>query len=134
MLEWQPAYPGGGQLALYIGLLFGAFGWGISADIIGRKWAFNLSLLMAAVFSIVTGAAPNYASYATFIAISASAAGGNLVLDTTVFLEFLPSNKQYLVVVMALWWGIGQTVSALFAWAFMRMCFFFFSPGIDISV
>ena len=36
--------------------------------------------------------------------------GGNLILDTTVFLEYLPSNKQWLLTLLACWWGIGQMV------------------------
>lgn len=118
-MEMKPSFDGGAQMALYVGLLFGALIWGLSADIIGRKWAFNLSLLTAAVFSIVAGASPNYVSLAAFVALAAFGAGGNLVLDTTVFLEFLPSSKQYLVVTMALWWGVGQTIAGLLAWAFM---------------
>jgi MFS family permease len=118
-LEMQPSYNGGAQMALYVGLLFGALFWGLSADMIGRKWAFNLSLLTAAIFSIAAGASPNYPALATFVALAAFGAGGNLVLDTTVFLEFLPSSKQYLVVTMALWWGIGQTIAGLLAWAFI---------------
>lgn len=120
ILEFGPNYTGGAQLALYIGMLFGALFWGLSADIIGRKWAFNLSLLVASIFSIVSGASPNYIALSAFVALAAFGAGGNLILDTTVFLEFLPSKNQYMIVTMALWWGIGQTVAGLFAWGFMR--------------
>lgn len=120
VLEYQPSYNRGGQMGLYIGLLIGALFWGISADIIGRKWAFNLTLLVSSVFAIIAGAAPNYASWAAFVAISAFGAGGNLVLDTTVFLEYLPQKNQWLVTLMAVWWGVGQTVVGLVAWAFMR--------------
>ena len=41
-----------------------------------------------------------------------------LVLDTTVFLEYLPSNKQWLLTLLAGWWGVGQTVAGLVAWGF----------------
>lgn len=119
--EYDPAYTRAGQLALYIGLLAGALFWGISADIIGRKWAFNLSLLITAIFAIVAGAAPNYASWCTFNALLAFGSGGNLVLDTTVFLEYLPHDHTYMVTLMAAWWGVGQTLPGLIAWGFLRM-------------
>lgn len=119
VLQFNPSYTGGAQIALYAGLLVGALSWGLSADIIGRKWAFNLSLLVASIFTIIAGASPNYPAFATFVALAASGAGGNLVLDTTVFLEFLPSKYQFMIIIMALWWGVGQTIAALFAWAFM---------------
>lgn len=118
--EFDVHYKRAGQLALYIGLLVGALFWGITADIIGRKWAFNLSLLISAVFTIVAGAAPNYESWVFFNAMLAFGAGGNLILDTTVFLEYLPHKYTWLITLMASWWGVGQTVAGLFAWVFLR--------------
>ncbi|EXJ92970.1 hypothetical protein A1O3_01526 [Capronia epimyces CBS 606.96] len=79
VLEYQPSYNRGGQIGLYVGLLVGALFWGISADIIGRKWAFNMSLFLASVFSIGAGAAPNYIGWASLVALGGSGAGGNLV-------------------------------------------------------
>lgn len=83
--EFQPSYKKGLTIAVYVGMLVGALFWGFSADIIGRKIAFNMSLFICAVFTIVAGAAPNWESLGFFIALSAFGAGGNLVLDTTVF-------------------------------------------------
>jgi len=40
-------------------------------------------------------------------------------LDTTVFLEYLPSRDQWLLTLMAAWWGVGQLIAGLFAWAFL---------------
>lgn len=118
--EFSPSYTRAGQLSLYIGLLFGALFWGCTADIIGRRWAFNITLFLAAVFAIVAGAAPNYASWGAFNALSAFGAGGNLVLDTTCFLEYLPHKYTWAVTLMAAWWGVGLTLGGLIAWAFLR--------------
>ncbi|KAJ5129080.1 membrane transporter [Penicillium atrosanguineum] len=117
--QYPPKFTRGAQLGFYLALLVGALFWGSTADIIGRKWAFNFSLLISAIFAITAGAAPSYASWATMVAISAFGSGGNLVLDTTVFLEYLPSNKQWLLTLLAGWWGVGQTVAGLIAWPFM---------------
>jgi len=35
------------------GLAVGAFGWGILVDIVGRKWAFNLTCLITSVFGLL---------------------------------------------------------------------------------
>lgn len=117
--QYPPKFNRGAQLGFYLALLVGALFWGSTADIIGRKWAFNFSLLTSAVFAIAAGSAPSYAAWSTLVAISAFGSGGNLVLDTTVFLEFLPSNKQWLLTLLAGWWGVGQTVAGLVAWPFM---------------
>lgn len=117
--EFHPSFARGLTIAAYVGMLVGALFWGLSADIIGRKFAFNFSLLISSIFAISAGASPNWVSLGTFVALSSFGAGGNLVLDTTVFLEYLPSKQQWLLTLMAAWWGIGQLVAGLLAWAFL---------------
>ncbi|KAK6465124.1 inorganic phosphate transporter [Scheffersomyces coipomensis] len=104
---------------LAAGLLIGALFWGFSADLIGRKVAFNLSLFLSAIFTILTGTMGTMASYCIFVFLYCFAAGGNLVLDTCVFLEFLPHKDQWLLTFFAFFWGIGQTVAVLLAYAFL---------------
>ena len=41
-------------LALYAGLILGAYTWGILADLIGRRLSFNVSLCSSIVLEIVT--------------------------------------------------------------------------------
>lgn len=103
----------------YLGLLLGAVFWGFGADIIGRKTTFNLSLLLASLFGLVTGGMSLYPTYCLFMALSAFGAGGNIATDVTVFLEFSPSKFTWLTTLMAAWWGVGQTVAVLIAWAFV---------------
>ena len=111
-------YPVSSQ-CLYFGMLLGTLFWGFGADLIGRKLAFNLSLLLSAVLTILTGAMGTFTTYCLFIILSCFAAGGNLVLDTCVFLEYLPHKNQWLLTFFAFFWGIGQTLAVLFAWAFL---------------
>lgn len=51
------------SLASQVGLLVGAAVWGFSADVIGRKIAFNTSLFICAIFVLIAGAMPNYVSF-----------------------------------------------------------------------
>lgn len=95
--EFNPAYERALTIAVYVGMLLGALFWGLSADIIGRRFAFNVSLFICSIFSTVAGAAANWISLAVFIALLGFGGGGNLILDTTVFLEYLPSNKQWVL-------------------------------------
>ncbi|CAF1482462.1 unnamed protein product, partial [Didymodactylos carnosus] len=119
ILQYQPSVSKAQTIALYVGLLVGALVWGSSADIIGRKYAFNISLLWCSIFAIVAGASPNYFSVCIFVALLAFGGGGNLILDTTVYLEFLPSKYQWSLTFMALWWGVGQMTASLVAWPFL---------------
>lgn len=103
----------------YAGMLVGALFWGFLADLIGRKVAFNLSLLLSALFTIYGGTMGTLSSYGVMIFLMAWASGGNLVLDTTTFLEFLPSRHNWLVTFFAFFWGIGGTIAAATAYAFI---------------
>ncbi|KAA8899915.1 hypothetical protein TRICI_006285 [Trichomonascus ciferrii] len=100
----------------YIGLFCGALFWGFSSDIIGRRIAFHTTLFLTAIFGMAAGGGLNYVAVCGLSACCYFSAGGNLVLDTVTFLEFLPSNKQWMVSFMAFWWGLGYTVTAGIAW------------------
>lgn len=106
-------------IAVYVGMLTGAIFWGMSADIVGRRYAFNISLFVCAVSTLLCGAMPNWGSLGFFIALVGFGAGGNLILDTTVFLEYLPSQKQWVLTFLAAWWGFGQAITGFIAWGFM---------------
>lgn len=112
-------YSSGLTIAVYCGMLTGALFWGLSADIIGRRWAFNISLFICSMSAILAGAMPNWPSLGFFVALLGFGGGGNLILDTTVFLEYLPPNKQWVLTLMACWWGLGQAIAGFIAWGFL---------------
>jgi MFS family permease len=117
----------------FAGLIVGSILFGFGADLIGRKLAFNSSLLLSAIFGFLTGGTSSYAMYSIFMFLSTVSAGGNLATDVAVFLEFLPSKYQYLNTAMALWWGVGQTIASLISWAFIpnNSCKEAFCPSAD---
>jgi MFS family permease len=89
--------------------------------VIGRRFAFNVSLFSCSIFAICAGASPNWYALGAFTALAAFGSGGNLILDTTVFLEYLPGDKQWLLTLMACWWGLAPVVAAAFAWPFLSI-------------
>lgn len=103
-------------LAQNLGLLAGAAFWSLSADIVGRRWAFNLTFLFTGVFAVIAGSLPNFAAAGTFCALWSFGVGGNLPVDSAIFLEALPTNKKWLLTVMSIWWALGQLVTALISW------------------
>jgi MFS family permease len=89
-------------------------------------------LLLSGVFGIIAGAMPNFVSFVSdslscpnenswltfqcvMIALVGVGAGGNLPVDGTMFLEFIPGNKQYLLTFLSIWWALGQVVASLVA-------------------
>ncbi|TID15825.1 hypothetical protein CANINC_004355 [Pichia inconspicua] len=111
-------YPIGVEI-FYAGLIVGSIIFGFGADLIGRKLAFNSSLILTSLFGFLTGGTSSYAMYCIFMFLSTVAAGGNIATDVAVFMEFLPSKYQFLNTSMAAWWGVGQTIASLISWAFM---------------
>lgn len=46
--------------ALFLGLCLGASFWGIASDIIGRRPAFNFTLMITGAFGLAAGGGPNW--------------------------------------------------------------------------
>lgn len=107
-----PALVSGNYVGLFVGCVF----WGFSADIIGRRIAFHLTLFITSIFGMATAGGLNYVAVVSLSSVCYFGAGGNLVLDAVTFLEYLPYKYQWLVTFMALWWGLGQLVTCALAW------------------
>ncbi|KZO98889.1 MFS general substrate transporter [Calocera viscosa TUFC12733] len=107
------------QLAQNIGLLVGAFCFGLGSDIFGRRWAFNLTLLITGTFGLISGSSPNFTAIAVFAALWSIGVGGNLPVDSAVFLEFIPGRSQYLLTILSIYWAFGQLLATLIAWALL---------------
>ena len=104
------------SLAQNIGLLAGAIFWGFYADIAGRRWAFNLTLGLTAVWGMIAAGSPNFAAIGIFASFWSFGVGGNLPVDSAVFLEFLPGSHQYLLTILSIDWAIAQVIATLVAW------------------
>ncbi|EJD05146.1 MFS general substrate transporter [Fomitiporia mediterranea MF3/22] len=104
------------SLALNTGLLVGAAFWGLGCDIIGRRWSFNITLFISGVFGIAAGGSQNFVTLASLFAVVGVGVGGNMPVDSAVFLEFIPASHQYLLTILSIWWCIGYLVAALVAW------------------
>lgn len=99
-----------------IGLLAGAMFWGFGTDVFGRRHAFNATLGITAVFGMIAAGSPNFAAIGTFAALWSFGVGGNLPVDSAVFLEFLPGTHQYLLTILSIDWAIAQVIATLIAW------------------
>lgn len=114
--EFRPDRPPLLVLAQNIGLLAGAAFWGFGCDIFGRKWAFNLTLGLTALWGLVSAGSPNFAAIGVFDALWSFGVGGNLPVDSAIFLEFLPQSHQYLLTVLSIDWALAQVICNLIAW------------------
>ncbi|KAI1861476.1 hypothetical protein JX265_004487 [Neoarthrinium moseri] len=105
--------------SLFAGLCVGSFFWGLGADIMGRRVAFNLTLLITSIFGIWAAYAPSWGWTCFLFACMGSGVGGNLPVDGALFLEFLPDASSALLTLLSVWWPVGQLASSLAAWYYI---------------
>ncbi|WFD26750.1 hypothetical protein MNAN1_001737 [Malassezia nana] len=106
-------------LALYVGLILGAAFWGYAADIVGRRFSFNATLLLCGVFGTAAGGAKSFVALASLIACAGFGIGGSLPVDGMLFLEFLPGARQQMLTLLSVFWPLGQLTTSLIAWGFV---------------
>lgn len=85
----------------------------------GRRVAFNCTLLITGVFGVAVSYAPSWGAVCLLYACLGFGVGGNLPVDGALFLEFLPDASSSLLTLLSVWWPVGQLCSSLFAWFFM---------------
>ncbi|KAI8159617.1 Major facilitator-type transporter hxnZ [Colletotrichum sp. SAR 10_70] len=107
------------SVAYYVGLIVGASFWGTTADLIGRKPAFNATILYGGIFGCAVAGTTNFTAFCALWAIIGTAAGGNVPVDSVVFLEFVPQSHQWMLVTLSAWWNLGQVIVSLLAWVFL---------------
>ena len=61
---------------------------------IGRQYAFNLTCLISSVFGLCLGAPSNYDGILVLTAFVGFGVGGNIPIDTTICLEFIPQVRR----------------------------------------
>ncbi|KAF3762941.1 MFS general substrate transporter [Cryphonectria parasitica EP155] len=104
---------------VYLGLCLGAFTWGLGSDILGRRIAFNATLLITAVFGLLVSLAPSWPAVCFLLSLLGFGVGGNLPVDGALFLEFLPDASSSLLTLLSVWWPVGQLASSILAWFFI---------------
>ncbi|KAJ5601443.1 hypothetical protein N7510_010977 [Penicillium lagena] len=105
--------------ALFLGLCIGASFWGVASDIIGRRYAFNITLFLAGTFGLASGGGPNWIGTCALFSCVGLGVGGNLPVDGALFLEFLPCASGNMLTMLSVWWPVGQLISSLLAWAYI---------------
>ncbi|KAF8851682.1 MFS sugar transporter-like protein [Acephala macrosclerotiorum] len=101
------------------GLTAGAFVWGVLVDIIGRRWAFNGTVLITCIFGICLGAPNTYNAVLVLTAFNGFGIGENIPIDTTIYLEFLPKNRRFLLALLSIFQPLGVMVCSGIAYGFI---------------
>ena len=88
-------------------------------DIVGRRWAFNLTCLISAAFGLGLGGCNTYDTFLVVTAFVGFGIGGNIPIDTTICLEFIPQNRRFLLALLSIFQPIGVVVCSAIAYGFI---------------
>ncbi|KAL9614922.1 MAG: hypothetical protein Q9167_000664 [Letrouitia subvulpina] len=78
----------------------------------GRRYAFNLTVFIASIFGLCLGVPDNYDGILVLTAFVGFGVGGNIPIDTTICLEFLPQNRRFLLALLSVFQPIGVVVAS----------------------
>jgi putative MFS transporter len=107
-----------------IGMAVGAFVWGAVADLIGRKRAFTLTLLMFSVCTVAGALSPGFAIFCLFRFFAGVGLGGCVPVDYALVSEFTPARiRGRVLTAMDVWWPIGATLCGLVSTALVSVTF-----------
>lgn len=111
--EWglapgQAAWIGTANL---IGMAVGAFVWGSIADVIGRKTAFTLTLLIFSVFTVLGAVSNDIVLFCVFRFVAGFGLGGCIPVDYALVGEFTPrKHRGRVLTAMDAWWPVGASL------------------------
>ncbi len=104
--------------SIFIGMLLGAWFWGMTSDYIGRKKTFAATVAIFSVFGFLGAFIPdNYIWLAAIRCAAGFGVGGMLPVASALLSEFIPtkSRGKYLVFLES-FWILGTLIAAGLAW------------------
>ena len=101
---------------LFLGMFFGAFGFGILSDKYGRIPCYRLCVASIGVFGLLSAASPNFFFFlCARIGVGMGAAGTHV--SYSLFMEFTPTNTRAIALLLNQgWWTIGVVFGTGLAW------------------
>lgn len=108
--------------ATFAGMFVGAAGWGLIADRVGRRKVFLLTVLLDALFGLLSALSPNLTVLIIFRFLTGTAIGGTLPVDYAVMAEYLPVKQRgRFLVYLESFWALGTILVAFLAWLFIPL-------------
>ena len=103
--------------ATFAGMLVGAWFWGTISDYVGRRMGFQVTVLLFALFGLLSAFAPSWEWLAVLRFLTGFGLGGALPLDFSLYAEFLPTeNRGRNLVILESFWALGTIIAAGLAW------------------
>jgi len=100
------------------GSTIGELVWGSLADSHGRRPVFMVTVVIVAVFGMLSAMSPTFLWLYLFRFMVGFGYGGNIAVDFAIFSELLPTKgRGDMLFCISAFWPIGQASTCLLAWA-----------------
>lgn len=99
-----------------LGILLGTCTFGYLSDRLGRAYIFKRTLIISATAAGVLAFAVNYAMAVVFMMLMGFGVGGDIIVAGTAFTEFCPTNKRWVLALLATTWNLGSCITVGLAW------------------
>jgi len=100
------------------GSTIGELVWGPLADSHGRRPVFMATVVIVAVFGLLSAMSPTFVWLYLFRFMVGFGYGGNIAVDFAIFTELLPTQgRGDMLFYISAFWPIGQASTCLLAWA-----------------
>ncbi|OAY69210.1 Organic cation/carnitine transporter 7 [Ananas comosus] len=104
---------------VFVGMLIGAYSWGVVSDTYGRRTGFLFTALVTSLAGFLSAFSPNYLCLIVLRFLVGVGLGGGHVLASW-FLEFVPApSRGAWMVVFSFFWTVGTILEASLAWVIM---------------
>ncbi|KAI9023434.1 major facilitator superfamily domain-containing protein [Hyaloraphidium curvatum] len=105
----------------YFGSALGEIIWGAFAAYYGRRLTFGVTLGLCGFSGILMALMPAFGGVCVFATLLGMSYGGNVALDSCLFLEWIPKEMGSVMSYMNMIFWCGSVVPSLLAWAIMPL-------------
>jgi len=100
--------------SVFIGMMVGAATWGFLADLLGRKKALELTILIYSLFTGLTAASWSWQAIVAFRILTGVGLGGCIPLCFVYLSEFIPAaHRGRFLVLLDSFWAVGWILASL---------------------
>jgi putative MFS transporter len=116
--DWQVprAQLGIAASSTFLGMLLGSLFWGVISDRYGRRPAFMFTSLCAGVFGMAASTSLNVSHLVFWRLLQGFGLGGNLAVDFSLYMEFVPTNMRGSSMVLTVFASLGSMSAAALAY------------------
>lgn len=99
--------------SIFVGMFVGSIAWGTISDTYGRRAAFNITLLITAIFGSLSAFAGSFLMLCLLLFAVGTGVGGSMPTDSSNVVENLPVRNHSYVTALSIFFSAGAVVPSL---------------------